>query len=37
MKVLDILHESMKPAPDSVKNLPAAKSEDQEPAGQPQQ
>jgi len=37
MKVLDILQESMKPAPDSVKNLPAAKSEDQEPAGQPQQ
>jgi hypothetical protein len=32
MKVLDILHESMKPAPDSVKNLPAAKSEDQEPS-----
>jgi hypothetical protein len=32
MKVLDILHDSMKPAPDSVKNLPAAKSEDQEPA-----
>lgn len=32
MKVLDILHDSMKPAPDSVKNLPAAKSEDQEPS-----
>lgn len=32
MKVLDILHDSMKPAPDSVKDLPAAKSEDQEPA-----
>ena len=32
MKVLDILHDSMKPAPDAVKNLPAAKSEDQEPA-----
>lgn len=37
MKVLDILHESMKPAPDSVKNLPAANPADQEPAGQPQQ
>tara|TARA_R100000005_G_C5002753_1_gene210547 strand:+ start:2347 stop:2973 length:627 start_codon:yes stop_codon:yes gene_type:complete len=32
MKVLDILHDSMKPAPNSVKDLPAAKPEDQEPA-----
>jgi hypothetical protein len=32
MKVLDILQDAMKPAPDAVKNLPAAKEGDQDPA-----